>query len=78
MKPTKVIPLLLEKIQSPTATLNDIAELIQMDKRLSDRVISLVNRSYCSAPEGVADVFKALHYIGMTTLIQLLLTTGIV
>ena len=77
MKTTKIASIILEKIQSPGATLKEVAELIQMDKHLTSRILNLVNTSYSSSQEAISDVNKALHYIGTSTLIQVVLTARV-
>ena len=68
MKPAKLASIIIEKIQSPTATF----------KGLTSRILNLVNTSYCSSPERISDITKALHYIGISTLIQVVLTNKVV
>lgn len=78
MRTAKLCQHIIDKIQTPGATLLEIADLIQTDQFLADRIISLVNRSYCSSPQGVTDIRKALHYIGITSLLQLLIGLKVV
>ena len=78
MRTAKLYQQIIEKIQTPGATLFEIADLIQTDQFLSEQIISLVNRSYCSSPEGVTDIRNALHYIGITSLLQLLIGLKVV
>jgi HD-like signal output (HDOD) protein len=73
MDTKKVATLIIEKIQSPAATLKEVSDLIQMDKGLTGRVLNVVNRSYCLGGAKVNDVTKALQYIGMGTLMQIVL-----
>ena len=75
MNTTKVATLILEKIQSPAATLKEVSDLIQMDKGLTRRVLAVVNRSYCASGAKVSDVGKALQYIGIGTLMQIVIMT---
>ncbi len=75
MDTKKVATLIIEKIQSPAATLHEVSELIQMDKGLTRRVLSVVNRSYCLGGAKVSDVSKALQYIGIGTLMQIVIMT---
>jgi HD-like signal output (HDOD) protein len=77
MKSTKIASIILEKIQSPTATFKEIADLILMDKRLTAQILNLVNRSYCASPDRISDITSALQYIGMTTLVQVMLTSKV-
>lgn len=66
-----------ERMQSPTATLAEISELIKSDIGLSTKVLRLANSSYYSIPGGVADVPKALQYLGFTTIAQIVLTSSV-
>jgi putative nucleotidyltransferase with HDIG domain len=66
-----------ERMQSPTATLGEISDLIKSDVGLSARVLRLANSSYYSIPGGVSDVSKALQYLGFTTIAQIVLTSSV-
>ena len=67
-----------ERIQSPTATLSEISELIKSDLGLASKILKLANSSYYSIPGGVSDIPKALQYLGFNTIAQIVLTTSIV
>ena len=66
-----------ERMQSPTATLSEISDLIKSDVGLSAKVLRLANSSYYSIPGGVSEVSKALHYLGFTTIAQIVLTSSV-
>ena len=66
-----------ERMQSATATLQEISKLLQSDIGLSTRILKLANSSYYSVPGGVKDVPKALQYLGFTTIAQIVLTTSV-
>ncbi|NDD93131.1 HDOD domain-containing protein, partial [bacterium] len=66
-----------ERMQSPTATLAEISDLIKSDMGLSAKVLRLANSSYYSIPGGVSDVSKALQYLGFTTIAQIVLTSSV-
>jgi putative nucleotidyltransferase with HDIG domain len=66
-----------ERMQSPTATLPEIAELIKSDVGLSTKVLRLANSSYYSIPGGVTEVSKALQFLGFTTIAQIVLTSSV-
>ncbi len=68
---------LSERMQSPTATLAEIASLIQTDAGLSSKILKLANSSYYSIPGGVSDISKALQYLGFTTIAQMILTSSV-
>lgn len=73
----KVAMRVTERMQSPTATLQEISDLIKSDIGLSTKVLRLANSSYYSIPGGVSDVPKALQYLGFTTVAQIVLTTSV-
>ncbi len=66
-----------ERMQSPTATLLEISDLIKSDVGLSARVLKLANSSYYSIPGGVSEVSRALQYLGFTTIAQIVLTSSV-
>ena len=66
-----------ERMQSPTATLQEISDLIKSDIGLSTKILRLANSSYYSIPGGVNDVPKALQYLGFTTIAQIVLTASV-
>ena len=67
-----------ERMQSPTATLAEISDLIKADVGLSTKVLRLANSSYYSIPGGVTDVSKALQFLGFTTIAQIVLTSSVI
>jgi HD-like signal output (HDOD) protein len=67
-----------ERIQSPTATLKEISDLIKTDMGLTSTILRLANSSYYSIPGGVADVSKALQYLGFNTIAQSILTASFI
>jgi len=67
-----------ERMQSPTATLAEISDLIKSDPGLSTRVLKLANSSYYSIPGGVSDVSKALQFLGFNTIAQIVLTSSVI
>ena len=66
-----------ERMQSPTATLQEISDLIKSDVGLTSKILKLANSSYYSIPGGVSDVLKALQYLGFNTIAQIVLTTSV-
>ena len=66
-----------ERMQSPTATIDEISTLIKSDIGLTSKILRLANSSYYSIPGGVTDVHKALQYLGFNTVAQLVLTSSI-
>jgi HD-like signal output (HDOD) protein len=67
-----------DRIQKPSADLIEIAGLIESDPGLSAKVLRLANSSYYSIPGGVTEIKKALQYLGLTTISQIVLTTSVV
>lgn len=66
-----------ERMQSPTATIDEISTLIKSDIGLTSKILRLANSSYYSIPGGVTDVHKALQYLGFNTVAQLVLTASV-
>jgi len=66
-----------ERMQSPTATVQEVSELIRSDVGLTSKILRLANSSYYSIPGGVSDVAKALQYLGFNTIAQIVLTTSV-
>ena len=66
-----------ERMKSPTATIEEISNLIRSDVGLTGKVLRLANSSYYSIPGGVSDVQKALQFLGFNTIAQLVLTSSV-
>ncbi len=66
-----------ERMQSPTATIEEVSSLIKTDIGLTSKILRLANSSYYSIPGGVTDVHKALQYLGFNTVAQLVLTSSV-
>ena len=64
-------------VNDPDASSRDIADLIKQDQSLTARVLALVNSAYYSVPGGIADVQRAISYLGFNTVYQLVLTISI-
>src|SRR5688500_17523001 len=62
-----------ELINDPTSSSGDIAEVLKKDQVLTAKILRLVNSSYYAIPGGVADVQRALAFLGFNTLAQLVL-----
>ncbi len=62
-----------ELINDPTSSSADIAEVLKKDQVLTAKILRLVNSSYYAIPGGVADVQRALAFLGFNTLAQLVL-----
>lgn len=62
-----------ELINDPTSSSGDIADVLKKDQVLTAKILRLVNSSYYAIPGGVADVQRALAFLGFNTLAQLVL-----
>lgn len=62
-----------ELINDPNSSSADIADVLKKDQVLTAKILRLVNSSYYSIPGGVADVQRALAFLGFNTLAQLVL-----
>ncbi|MEZ4365301.1 MAG: HDOD domain-containing protein [Kofleriaceae bacterium] len=66
-----------EVLQSPRATITQIAEILRGDPTLSAKLLRLVNSAYFGIPGGVSDVSRAIPFIGFSTLHQLVLSVSV-
>jgi len=62
-----------ELINDPNSSSADIAQVLKKDQVLTAKILRLVNSSYYAIPGGVADVQRALAFLGFNTLAQLVL-----
>jgi HD-like signal output (HDOD) protein len=69
---------LMEKVQDPKASAQELAELINRDPSTSAKVLRLANSSYYGIPGGATNIQKALVYLGLQTLSQLVLGLSVV
>ncbi|HUP56687.1 MAG TPA: HDOD domain-containing protein [Bdellovibrionota bacterium] len=66
-----------ELINDPNSSSADIAEVLKKDQVLTAKILRLVNSGYYSIPGGVADVQRALAFLGFNTLAQLTLSLSV-
>jgi putative nucleotidyltransferase with HDIG domain len=66
-----------ELINDPNSSGSDIAEVLKKDQVLTAKILRLVNSSYYAIPGGVADVQRALAFLGFNTLAQLVLSLSV-
>src|SRR3954465_411717 len=66
-----------ELIQDPTSSSADIADVLKKDQVLTAKILRLVNSSYYAIPGGVADVQRALAFLGFNTVAQLVLSLSV-
>ncbi|MBY0472047.1 HDOD domain-containing protein [bacterium] len=60
-------------LNDPTSSSSQIAEVLKKDQVLTAKILRLVNSSYYAIPGGVADVQRALAFLGFNTVAQLVL-----
>ncbi|MCC6748532.1 MAG: HDOD domain-containing protein [Deltaproteobacteria bacterium] len=66
-----------ELVNDPDCDSAHIAQVMQEDQALTSRVLALVNSAYYAIPGGVADVRRAISYLGYNTVYQLVLTVSV-
>jgi putative nucleotidyltransferase with HDIG domain len=66
-----------ELINDPNSSSADIAEVLKKDQVLTAKILRLVNSSYYAIPGGVADVQRALAFLGFNTVAQLVLSLSV-
>jgi putative nucleotidyltransferase with HDIG domain len=66
-----------ELINDPNSSSSDIAEVLKKDQVLTAKILRLVNSTYYAIPGGVADVQRALAFLGFNTLAQLVLSLSV-
>jgi putative nucleotidyltransferase with HDIG domain len=64
-------------INDPNSSSSDIAELLKKDQVLTAKILRLANSTYYGIPGGVADVQRALAFLGFNTLAQLVLSLSV-
>ena len=64
-------------INDPNSSSADIAQVLKKDQVLTAKILRLVNSSYYAIPGGVADVQRALAFLGFNTLAQLVLSLSV-
>jgi putative nucleotidyltransferase with HDIG domain len=66
-----------EVIHNKNVSVDQVARILRTDPATSAKLLRLVNSSYFGIPGGVADVAKAIPFIGFNTLYQLVLSIGV-
>jgi len=64
-------------IQSSSATVPQVAEILRSDPATSAKLLRLVNSPHFGVPGGVADVARAIPFVGFNQLYQLVLSIGV-
>lgn len=67
-----------ELVQDSSHSFKDLADVLAVEPSLTSKVLRLANSSYYSIPGGVADIQKAIRFLGTNTLIQLVLGISVV
>ena len=72
------IPLLytqmIETLQSPEASLEDVALIVQRDPGMTAKILKLVNSAYFGLSQSITSPAEALSYLGMETVKSLVLS----
>jgi putative nucleotidyltransferase with HDIG domain len=66
-----------EVIRSSSATVPQVAEILRGDPATSAKLLRLVNSPHFGVPGGVADVARAIPFVGFNQLYQLVLSIGV-
>lgn len=66
-----------EVIHSKNVSVNQVAEVLRGDPATSAKLLRLVNSPYFGIPGGVADVARAIPFVGFNTLYQLVLSISV-
>lgn len=66
-----------DALHSKNTSVQQIAELLRADPATSAKLLRLVNSSYFGIPGGVADVSRAIPFVGFHTLYQLVLSISV-
>ncbi len=72
-----VVTRLMELVNNPRASANQVADILKRDPVLSAKVLRLVNSSYYNLSVEVTDVTKALGFLGFNTISMLVLGTSV-
>jgi len=75
--PSKTYNEVVHKLQSETASIGSIAELISKDISLSARLLQIVNSAFFGLPQHVESIEQAVNYLGLNTVQGLVLTAGV-
>lgn len=73
----KTLVRLLDEIQSPDASVNTIAKIIESDVGLTVQILKLTNSAYFAVPQAIANPMQAVRLLGLETIWALALMAGI-
>jgi HD-like signal output (HDOD) protein len=65
---------LVEKLQSPSASLDDVAAIVEQDPGLTAKLLQLVNSAFFGLSRRIASVLEAVTYLGLETISSLMLS----
>jgi putative nucleotidyltransferase with HDIG domain len=66
-----------EVVHSKSVSVQQVAEILRTDPATSAKLLRLVNSPYFGIPGGVADVARAIPFVGFNTLYQLVLSISV-
>lgn len=66
-----------EVVHGKNVTVQQVADILRTDPATSAKLLRLVNSPYFGIPGGVADVARAIPFVGFNTLYQLVLSIGV-
>ena len=64
-------------LNSPDASLGEVARIVSMDLAMTAMVLKLVNSAFFGAPQTIRTVDRAVAYLGIDTLSTLVLANGV-
>ncbi|HEY4243323.1 MAG TPA: HDOD domain-containing protein [Kofleriaceae bacterium] len=67
-----------EVVHSKTASVQRVADLLRADPATSAKLLRLVNSPYFGIPGGVADIARAIPFVGFNTLYELVLSISVI
>lgn len=66
-----------EVVHSKNVSVHQVADILRTDPATSAKLLRLVNSPYFGIPGGVADVARAIPFVGFNTLYQLVLSISV-
>ncbi len=71
-----IIHKLTELIRDPAVEVSQIAAVMEQDPGITAKVLKLVNSAYYSIPGGVANLQRAITFLGFNTIYQVILSAS--
>src|SRR5271154_6988978 len=72
-----VVTEILRLVDNPLTSIDQIEKVMTTDAGLTVKTLKVANSAYYSIPGGAKTVRRALTYLGMASLKQMLLTTAV-